>query len=68
MTSRNHSNDAKEADILDRCELTLNGGGGKLGVFQHCDIWKNTSFKSVPFKSFERCTLIFICSLKCMRT
>ena len=26
VTSRNYSNDAKEADILDRCGLPLNGG------------------------------------------
>ena len=33
VTSRHCSNDTKEAHILDRCGLPLNGGGVNLGAF-----------------------------------
>ena len=52
MTSRHSSNDTKEADILIRCKLSLNGGGGKLGVFNTAIYGK---IVRCSFKSFEQC-------------
>ena len=57
MTSRHYSNDAKEADILDRCGLPLNGI--KLGVFNiaiyeiivRCSFKANTLSSSLFFYS-----------------
>ena len=51
MTLIHYSNDAKEANILDRCESPLNGGFN-LGVFNtaiHGKIVQGS------FKSFEQC-------------
>ena len=50
MTSRHYSNDAKEAGILDRCGLPLNGI--KLGVF---NIAIYEIIVRCSLKSFEQC-------------
>ena len=50
VTLRHYSNNLKEADILDRCRLALNGGGG--GLFN-----RRVKIEGRFFKSLEQCRI-----------